>query len=485
MALILMSFLLLFGCINDEPFSEIVVIPEQVMQVGGDHVRLSGRIIANGSLKIADHGFEISLTEEFNTPLIISLGSKTKPGRFIGDTGDLKIKTTYFWRPFIQMGNDIRYGESSTFSTQNTSILDFNPKQGLEGTLITIEGSNFTENIQVIIDGRNAQITERVLDTKIKAMVPPLENNRFAKIELIVQDMEPALEFSTLYEYVIGIWEQLGQFITNKFYHKTLSMVVGNQLIFGLGLENFVHSNRLWTYDLDTDNWTPLEFPGTAVSNPFSAAPYFGGGNIVDVIRTGLFLNSNKFYKYEENQIVFLGFTPFKLTRSMAFVWDDKLYVFGGELENKTINKTIYQYDPASDVWTEIGEAPRRFVTGYPNFQYQDNLFFISSDGVLWRYKIESGLWEPISEFPSGIVINGISEVIGSKAYIGISKDNRSLTEYDILQNTWLKKVGFEGGLLEETGGSWVYNGKLYLLKNKRIINRKPMVMWSFSPDEF
>ena len=311
MTLLLMPVFLLYRCNNDEPFSEIAVIPEQVMQVSGDHVWLSGRIIANGSLKIADHGFEISLTEEFNTPLIISLGSRTKPGRFFGNTGDLKIKTTYFWRPFIQMGNDIRYGESSTFSTQNTSILDFNPKQGLEGTLITIEGSNFAENIQVIIDGRNAQIKEVVLDIKIKAIVPPLENNRFAKVELIVQEMEPALEFSTLYEYVIGSWEQLGQFITNKFYLKTLSMVVGNQLIFGLGLENFVHSNRLWTYNLDTDNWTPLEFPGTAVSNPFSAVPYFGGGNIVDDTRSGLFLNSNKFYKYEENQIVFLGFTPF------------------------------------------------------------------------------------------------------------------------------------------------------------------------------
>ncbi len=480
-----MSIFYLFGCTNDEPFSEIVVIPEQVLLISGDRVRLSGRIIANGSLIIVDHGFEISLTEEFNTPLIIALGSRTNPGRFFGDTGDLKIKTSYFWRPFIQMGNEIRYGESRTFSTLTPSILDFNPKLGFGGILITIEGSNFTENTQVIIDGRNAQIKERIIDTKIIAIVPPLENNRFAKIELIVQDKEISLEFSTLYEYVIGTWEELGMFITNKYYHRTLSMIVGNKLIFGLGLENFVHSNRLWTYDLDTDNWTPLEFPGTAVSSPFSAAPYFGGGNIVDDIRTGLLLNSNEFYKYEENQIVFLGFTPFKLTRSMAFVWDNKLYVFGGELENKTINKTIYQYDPASDVWTEIGEAPEMFEADFPNFQYQDELFFIAPDGVLWCYKIESGLWEIRSIFPLGIGRNGISEVIGSKAYIGLSRGNKSLTEYDILQNSWLKKSAFEGDFLEETGGSWVYDGKLYLLKNKRIINRKPMILWSFSPDEF
>ena len=480
MALLLMSIILLPGCNIDEPFSEIAIIPGQVMQVSGDYVRLSGRIIANGSLKITDHGFEISLTEEFNTPLIISLGSKTNPGRFFGDTGGLKIKTTYFWRPFILVGNDILYGESSTFSTLTPSILDFNPKKGLEGTQITIEGSNFTENTQVIIDGRNAQINGRVLDTKIKAVVPSLENNRFAKVKLIVQDMELGLEFSTRYEYVVGKWEQLGQFITNANYQETLSMVVGNQLIFGLGLEDLIHSNKLWTYDIDTDNWTPLEFPGSAVRNPFSAAPYFGGGNIVTVF--GPNINSDEFYKFEENQIVFLGFMPFKLTRSMAFVWDNKLYVLGGELENRSINRTIYQYDPASGEWTEAGRTPRKFVADYPIFQYQDNLFFITDERVLWWYKIESGLWETVSEFPLRIGINGISEVIGSKAYIGIFTKSRSVIEYDILQNTWLPKVAFEGDLLQETGGSWVYNGQLYLLKNA---SGKPMTLWSFSPEEF
>ena len=32
---------------------------------------------------------------------------------------------------------------------------------------------------------------------------------------------------------------------------------------------------------------------------------------------------------------------------------------------------------------------------------------------------------------------------------------------------------------------SWVFNGKLYLLKNAKPSDRLPMTLWSFSPEEF
>jgi len=478
-----MPYIFLYGCNIEEPAIDIAVIPEQVMQISGDQVRLSGRIIASGSLKIVDHGFEISPDEEFNIPLIISLGSKTNPGRFFGEIGDLSISTTYFWRPFFIVGEEIRYGESGTFSTLTPSILDYNPKIGLAGTLVTIEGSNLTEDIQVFIDGRNAQISERVLDTKIKVFVPPLENNRFAKVKLIAQDIEPGFEFNIRYEYIIGKWEQLGSFITNANYQKTISMVVGDQLIFGLGLENFTRSNNLWTHDIGTDTWTPLDFTGSAVESPFSAAPYFGGGSIN--FGLGTILNSNEFYKYEQNQIVSMGVTPFKLSRSMAFLWDNKLYVIGGELENRTINRTIFQYDLTSGTWNTLGKIPREFVSDYPYFQYQEKLFFIEESGILWQYNIESEVWDTISEFPSRMGNIGISEVIGSKAYIGLFRNNRNIIEYDILQNTWLPKAPFKGDFLEENGGSWAYNDQVYLLKNTISGSDKPMTSWSFSPEEF
>ena len=133
-----MLILLLFGCNSDEPTSLITVIPEQVMEISGDHVRLSGRIIANSSLNVVDHGFEISLAEEFKTPIIISLGPKSNPGRFFGDTGDLTVNTTYFWRPFIIVGEELRYGESGIFSTLTPSISDFNPKHELRHSMFAI-----------------------------------------------------------------------------------------------------------------------------------------------------------------------------------------------------------------------------------------------------------------------------------------------------------------------------------------------------------
>ena len=277
--------------------------------------------------------------------------------------------------------------------------------------------------------------------------------------------------------------EQSGQFITNDYYSQTLSMRVGNQVIMGLGLENFGSNSNIWVYDLTANSWSSLPFSGTPVKKPFQASPYFGGGNVLD--DDGLVVNSNEFYKFENNQFVSLGFTPFRLRRSMAFVWNNNLYVYGGELESGFKNLTIFRYDPVQASWSEIGTSPRPFDAAYPSFQYQDFIYFVTPEGEVWRHTPESQVWEVISNFPSAVLENGISLTIGSKVYIGIFDSDRSITEYNIDANTWLKKKAFPGSFLEETGGSWSFNDQLYVLKNQRIINRQPMLMWRFSPNEF
>jgi len=478
---ILPSFWILTGCSTNNELTNITVVPEQVMEVSSDHVRLSGRIIASTALNISDHGFEISENSDFSNPVTISLGSRTNPGRFFGETGGLKINTKYQWRPFLTIGSSRLTGETSSFATSPPSIIDFEPKQGLEGTIISIEGANFTNDIEVKIDGRPALITDKVLDNKLVVKVPPLKSNRFATVELFAQDT--TLTFTDLFEYVVGKWDLLDQFVTSDYYSQTLNMRIGDQVLIGMGLKNFGLSSEMWLYDLTLGTWTSVPFAGTLAKKPFQAAPYFGGGNVLD--KNGVVVNSNEFYKYENNQIVSVGITPFRLRRSIAFVWNNNLYIYGGELESGFKNLTIHKYDPSANLWSEIGTSPFPLDASYPYFQYLDNEYYINSNGEVIRHTPETTQWDVIANFPSAVLENGISQVIGNKAYIGIFEADRSLTEYDIDANTWLKKKAFPGSFLEETGGSWVYNGQLFLLKNQRIIERKPMNMWSFSPDEF
>ena len=91
-------FLMLFASwsCTEEENTPILVSTEDILFVGGDKIRISGRLLANREVLAEDHGFEFSTQASFANPIIVSLGEKNQPGRFIGEKSGFKLSQTYF-----------------------------------------------------------------------------------------------------------------------------------------------------------------------------------------------------------------------------------------------------------------------------------------------------------------------------------------------------------------------------------------------------
>ena len=114
-----------FSC--TEEVDEPVILTEDVLYLSGERVRLSGRIYSNGGKEISEHGFEISINETYNNPILIQNGVKSSLGAFIGESSQLIADEEYYYRAFAVI-NDVKlYGASKSFVTLNTSLSSFNP----------------------------------------------------------------------------------------------------------------------------------------------------------------------------------------------------------------------------------------------------------------------------------------------------------------------------------------------------------------------
>ena len=110
LSLIAISFFIT-GCEDDNFNVDPVILTEQMLFVSGEQVRLSGRLVATENQSVSDHGFIISAEPSFSNPITISLGERTTPGRFIGETTGLNVGQTYYWKAFSVIDGSPLEGE--------------------------------------------------------------------------------------------------------------------------------------------------------------------------------------------------------------------------------------------------------------------------------------------------------------------------------------------------------------------------------------
>lgn len=129
------------------------IITENALLVSGERMRLSGRVITTQNIAASDHGFYISDNEGFSQPIIISLGVRESPGRFIGETTGLEIEKTYFVKSFVELPEGIVFGNVVNIETLSPRLIDFSPSNGQSGITVTINGVNITEDVRVFFWG--------------------------------------------------------------------------------------------------------------------------------------------------------------------------------------------------------------------------------------------------------------------------------------------------------------------------------------------
>ena len=75
----------LSGCFFDDgENNENVVLLEDVIFISSNKLRILGRVYSSKG-PVEDHGFYVSTTEDFQDPIIKSLGGKSEPGLFLAE----------------------------------------------------------------------------------------------------------------------------------------------------------------------------------------------------------------------------------------------------------------------------------------------------------------------------------------------------------------------------------------------------------------
>lgn len=475
-----MSLSSLLSC--EKELKETKVITENILFVSADKVKLSGRIYELVK-EAKDHGFELSSTESFAEASKASLGTKNKLGKFIFEVDSLSPGTNYYYRAYVNEAGEMYYGDVMSFSTSYPEFKSISPLFGNPGDRVTIKGNNIPENTKVFFGDVEAEILESSIGSVLQVRVPRSGNQPITEIRFVFGENTILLNQS--FEFVFGVWTKMENFYQPISIYNSVSFVNNNTFYIGFGIKRTPTSinNKLWKFDLTSEQWMDANFPHNGFYSGFSSnLGYFGLGT-PNWETSSL---NNKVWKLNEGNFIELTAPPFGIYKPVSFSVANTLYVGGGQTFRDVDNYLLYKYDEDNNEWFSITTIPFVINSDYPTFSYQESLYFVLKNGDLWTFNTVSENWSKIGEYPFTVKTGSICQIIGSKVYIGVGTENNSILEYDILNNSWKEKQYFSGDRTFINSGYFANNGKLYCFRINPFESGTPFTeIWKFDPLAF
>lgn len=469
-----------WACTQEED-ATTVVTTEEVIFVSGDKVRILGRLITNQPISTSDHGFQISTNENFSSPIIVSLGVKEGPGRFIGEAGQLDAGQDYFVRAFASVGGVDLFGQVLEVTTLTPAIESFSPNFAQVGKEMVITGRNFSAGTKVFFGTQEATVLQNFFESRLRVRIPEAAGEPLVKIRVQVQG--EILEFSQPFEYQSGKYTLLGLFpggqriYNNVFFSNQSGFFVGLGAL-RLGAGNFQGFQR---FDPQTGAWTAVDFPGESREGAFATSNYLGGGRVE--ISQGIFEFKRDFWKINGITFTRLPDLPTTSLNSVAFELNGQLYLAGG---SGLGTQNIIKYNSATQVWTAQAETPIAISSALSSFVYQNKAYFVASDNNVWEYEPNSDTWRILTSYP-GLLDNGfgMAQVIENKVYIGLYRRGEQLWELDLNTLSWKAKNFIPGLPQSINAGYFTFGGQIYILRapEESIAGSLPMELYRFDPN--
>jgi len=475
-------FLMLFvswSCTEEEN-TPILVSTEDILFVGGDKLRVSGRLLTNREVFADEHGFVFSTDASFSSPILLSLGEKTEPGRFIGEKNGFKIGQTYFVKAFAEVDGQRLEGQAVELKTLSPSIARFSPTYSSAGNELVIEGKNFPEGTQVFFGSQQAQVLKNVFESKITVKIPPATGQVVVPIKLLIQGKEYTIP--TSFEYQAGKYAKVADFPSNlRIYDNTF---FSNSSGFHVGLgkiklgDNYAGFQR---FNPATGTWSEVSFPGNRRRFAFATTNYLGGGALEP--SRDQFVYDRSLWKINGSTFERLGDLPFNSREALAVEWEGKLLLFGG-LDGAGF--LVRSYDPQSRSWSNKQNAPVSLSRNGAAFVWNARVMVLASNGQVWEYQPTSDTWQIVTTYP-GNKGQGfpIAEVIGKKAYLGLYRATQELWELNLETLTWKVKNQIIGFPQSINSGHFQHNGSIYFLRapEESVSGSLTMELYKFAPD--
>lgn len=473
-----------FSSCQEEVDFEPSLFTEEVLYLSGERVRLLGRVITNQNIEASDHGFQVSESEQFSQPIVISLGERTGPGRFIGESNGLEAGTTYYARAFLRTGSEEIFGNTITLQSLVPAVLDMVPNNGRAGAVITISGRNFGSDTRVFFGSTQAQVQGVDFESSIRVVVPPATVSPVVPVRVVSQGREMTLPLP--FEYTTGKFTAIGVFPGALRLFDNISLQEGDDFYVGLG--NLVQglaqtlTNRMWKYDLGAGTWEEVSFPGGIHFRGFSTGKYFGGGLLSFGANSSV--ATFDFWKLENGSFVKLRNLPAPANQSVAFETADAVYVVGGV---SGTDKQVYRYSKSADTWSRIKDAPISINYNVMNFHHRGKQYFIDqASRGLYEYNPVDETWNAVSTYPGVLTnIGGLGITIGDFAYVGLENRSEQMWELDLRTMNWVRKNDFPGLGQGRNVGVFQNAGNIYVLRNGEIQITGAMQFWVFDPKGF
>jgi hypothetical protein len=464
---------------EDETVVVPVLVTEEIIYNSGERLRFLGRIITTQNINADDHGFYVSENENFTQPIVISLGQRENPGRFIGETSGLAIQKSYFIKAFIDVGGQIQFGNVLTTQTLSPEALDLQPNNGKAGLIINIFGKNFTSDTKVFFGNTPATVLGIDFESRIRVRVPPAQGVRAVPVRIVSQGKE--LVLARPFEYTTGTYVKIGNFPFADRFFDNIQLQEGGTFYVGLGTLRAQAFNRtIWKYEVGNGQWTEVPFAGNPLWMSFSSDRYFGSG--ASELGRAPYVLSRDFWMLNSGRFQKLPDLPFEVANASSFELNGNLYVVGG-ITGFTFE--TYKYTPATGQWARILNAPFSINKSYTRFTYKNKAYFINPENrQVFAFDAIAESWNLVTTFPASYGNGGgFGVVIGDRAYIGLENRTDQIWELDLPTLNWAQKNDFTGTLNSRNAGVFAHNGLIYILRSGEILNTGPMELYLFDPN--
>lgn len=468
-----------FSSCEEENILPPSLITEEVIYLSGERVRLLGRIITTQNVNATDHGFYLAENESFNQPLIISLGERVNPGRFLGEIQGLDIERTYFAKSFINVGDGIQFGNVLQLTTLSPDVQNFSPNFGAAGTVITITGKNFTSDTKVFIGDRPAEILGIEFESRITARIPSPGTTPKENVTVIVNGREFVLDQQ--FEYPTGSFVKLPnppisiRMTGNIFFQDDENFYLG----LGTNSNNSMNS-IIWKYNVASELWTEETFQGDPLWLAFATNNYFGGG--AGTISFSPYIPIRDFWRIQNGAFEKLPDLPISFIAPIAFETNENLYIVGGLIGNSTV-----KYSKSSGEWRSTSPAPISINNSDLHFAHNGRLFITSpTNKQIYSFDSETETWNFFGIYPGDLVggSSAFGVTIGDRVYAGMNYRSTQVWELNMVSGSnWIKKNDFPSSPAAWNIGFYSNGGFIYLVRRLDLSGQ--IEFWKFDPNMF
>ncbi|PRY86606.1 IPT/TIG domain-containing protein [Mongoliibacter ruber] len=479
-ALVILVFAFSFFACEEQGEIAPSIITEEALLVSGERMRLSGRIITTQNISATNHGFYISDNEGFSQPIIISLGERETPGRFIGETSGLTIEKNYFVKSFVDLPSETIFGNVVELQTLSPNVSEYSPNRGQPGMVVTINGVNITEDVKVFFGNVEAEVVSVDFETILRVRVPAIGDESTVPVRVVIQSKE--IVFQEPFVYRTGVYTKISQFPGNIRFTEGVSLQESTTFYAGLGIvQPGTLNSTFWKWTYGETEWTQVDSPSPPLRRAFSTKTFFGGGSDVPAAIP----NNERFYKLENGEFIQLPDLDLLFINGVGFEIDEKLYLAGGDTGEGT---ATFLVDTNTGDWEFVSHSPFKILSTDFSFTYQSKQYFIDPETRnLYYYDPNFNNWEIVGSYPGELGNNGggFAAVIGDKVFVGVGNRSNQMWELNMQTLEWDRKNDFTGSSLARVIGTYQIDDEIFILRSPETQVGGSIEFWKIEPNAF